>query len=128
MTEHFKGEQLVLINEDGTKEDKGYYYVDQFQSEDITVYVVGGMAEGLLFAPEEDVEFKTAQSNPQEQLLNVLVDVASSIKHLTEKIDHLIPKCECGEDMCCGPMPNDCDEECDCEECTAEDDEEPKLN
>ena len=127
MTEHFKGEQLVLINEDGTKEDKGYYYVDQFKSDETTVYVVGGMAEGLLFAPEEDVEFKP---NQQEQLLNVLVDVASSIKYLTDKIDKLIPKCSCGEDMCCGIPPDCCDdEECDCEECSADDeDPEPKLN
>ena len=122
-----KGDAVVLVKEDGTKDDNGFYYVDQFKMDDgEVIMVIGGMAEELIYMPANRV--MSSSSSDQQKTLNVLVDIAGSIKHLTERINLLIPKCQdCGSDLQCGPEGFECDgpEDDDEEE---DEEEEPKLN
>ena len=94
-----KGDAVVLVKEDGTKDDNGFYYVDQFKMDDgEVIMVIGGMAEELIYMPADRV--MASFSSDQQKTMNVLVDIAGSIKHLTEKVQKLIPICpECHEEM-----------------------------
>lgn len=110
-----KGDAVVVINEDGTEDDKGFYYLDEFVNDGgKRIIVLGGLAEGQLFMEENEIRPKTTTES--QLMLNVMVDIAASVKYLTERIEMLIPKCpECNGDMCCGPKP-ECNEDYDNEE------------
>jgi hypothetical protein len=105
-----KGDAVVLVNEDGTKDDNGFYFVEQFETDDGELIMVVGGAEELMCWPANRIEAKT--STDQQNTMNVLVDIAGSVKYLTERINLLIPSCpDCGEDLHCGPMPDDDEDE-----------------
>jgi hypothetical protein len=118
-----KGDSVILIGKDGADSNKGqFYYVDEAVMDNgEKIVVLGGMSEGLLFVDAVDV--KPVQTSDQEKVISILVDLAGSVKYLTEKIDSLIPKCpDCGDDMCCGPNPN-ADDGCDDPDCDCHEDE-----
>jgi hypothetical protein len=115
-----KGDSVILTGRDGVDSSKGqFYYVDETTGDEgEKIVVIGGMSEGLLFVDADCV--RPVEMTDQEKMLSVLVDLAGSVKYLTEKIDLLIPKCpDCGDDMCCGPNPgaeefddDGCDDPC----------------
>lgn len=102
--------------ERGTKlkhNDDYIYYLDEFynEKEDQLILVCGGGCGHLVYALDDDVE--VVESSSEDKMINILADIAMSIKNLNDNIDDV-------KEMLIG--------ECECEECSECDPEETELN